>query len=99
VPTDLGDYATLLRFLAAAMLLLVLPVAADSAAQAVAALAVAVLAATVAALIGTAGTRAAAGSLIGGRDGTGAGPVCRHSDPDSAGHVQARAPGLAIRSA
>ncbi|MEV5646912.1 DUF6412 domain-containing protein [Nocardia sp. NPDC052254] len=97
MPTTFSDHALVLKFLAAAMLLVLLPVTVGSATQAIAATALVVLVA-VFTLIGVSGELVQGGSSAGVRNRDVLGVVCRQSDPDAAGHVRARAPGAALPS-
>ncbi|MFJ9367818.1 DUF6412 domain-containing protein [Nocardia sp. NPDC101769] len=98
MPIDFSDQALVLKFLAASILLFMLPVTAGSAAQAMAAAVVVLAVAIAAALIGDS-ARSTGYSLTNACDDTLITVSCRHSDPDAAGHVQARAPGLSIAAA
>ncbi|MBY8855003.1 DUF6412 domain-containing protein [Nocardia sp. CA2R105] len=97
--TEFSDFALVLKFLAASVLLVLLPVAVGSSAQAVVAMAVAVLAVAIVALIGAATESAAGRAPVDRRDDVVGCAACRQSDPDAAGHVRARAPGRTVRSA
>ncbi|QIS19506.1 hypothetical protein [Nocardia terpenica] len=95
--TELGNQMLVLKFLAASILLIMLPVAVGGTAQALAALAIALLAVTMVVVVG-ASTETAGRSPASWRDRTTVGKPCGHSAPDAAGHVQARAPGRGIGS-
>ncbi|MQY19876.1 hypothetical protein [Nocardia macrotermitis] len=94
--TGFSDQVLVLKFLAASVLLVLLPFALGGTAEAVAAVAVAVLLVSVVAFRGVAG-RAVVDSRIRVRDNTVPLTPCGHTAPDVAGHVLPRAPGSAFR--
>ncbi|MFJ4654771.1 DUF6412 domain-containing protein [Nocardia sp. NPDC088792] len=98
MPIDFSDQALVLKFLAASILLFMLPVTIGSAAQAMAAAVVVLVVAVAVALIGGSG-RSTGYSLVNQRNRGLTTFSCRHSDPGAAGHVRARAPGLSIAAA
>ncbi|WP_327141059.1 DUF6412 domain-containing protein [Nocardia sp. NBC_01327] len=98
MPIDFSDQALVLKFLTASILLFMLPVTVGSAAHAMAAAVVVVVVAIAAALISRS-TRSTGYSRIKERDDALTTTSYRHSDPDAAGQVRARAPGLSIAAA
>ncbi len=98
VPMEFSDQMLVLKFVAASILLFMLPVTVGGAAQAMAAAVVVLVVAIAAALIGGS-ARSTGYSLVDICDDTFATVSCRHSDPDAAGHVRARAPGRRIAAA
>ncbi|MFB8005148.1 DUF6412 domain-containing protein [Nocardia sp. NPDC056000] len=98
MPIDFSDQALVLKFVVASILLFMLPVTVGSAAQAMAAAVVMLVVAIAVALIGGS-TRSTSSSQVGVRDGALTTVSCRHNDPDAAGHVRARAPGLSTAAA
>ncbi|MFI1913801.1 DUF6412 domain-containing protein [Nocardia sp. NPDC020380] len=98
MPVDFSDQALVLKFVTASILLFMLPVTVGSAAQAMAA-AVVVLVVVIAATLIGGSARSTSHSLINVCDNGLTAFSCRHSNPDAAGHVRARAPGTGIAAA